>query len=318
MTRSSEVDKERQGFPGESASERRELAEFVEALRSGQVDSIVGAGGESKILRLLDATVVEENERLMRELSRSNAELEEASRIKSEFLAKMSHELGTPLNSIIGFTEAMIHDTKGSPAGKLVRQLGNVHRNAQNLLALINDILDISKIEADRLTLARQSVDVTTLITECIESAEPLVKKNAVELRLQLDESLVCHPDWTGDALRLRQIVLNLLSNAAKFTERGHVEVRASVTDGSLIIEVEDTGIGVPQQQLPRIFDDFYQVDSSGTRRAGGTGLGLAICKKLCQLMGGEIAATSTLGIGSLFTIRLPIVETPADADDAH
>ncbi len=288
-----------------------QLNDLIAAVQDGKVDSIIGPGARSAVYHVESLELHEENQRLLRELS-------EANRIKDEFLAKMSHELRTPLNSIIGFTEMMIHDTKDRPAGKRVTRLEKVHRNAENLLALINDILDISKIEAKQLTLARQSVDVVALITECIESAEPLVRKGAIELRQHIDESLACRPNWTGDALRLQQIVVNLLGNAAKFTERGHVEVRGSVADGSLVIEVEDTGLGIPKEHLSCVFDDFHQVDSSSTRRAGGTGLGLAICKKLCQLMGGEITATSTPGIGSLFTIRLPIAEIPADADDAH
>ena len=295
----------------------------VEAMKRGAQDYVlkgdVTAESLQRAVRHAVGKVALEHEiaKQQQDLARSNRELERASRVKDEFLAKMSHELRTPLNSIIGFTEMMMHDTKDPPAGKRATRLEKVHRNGQNLLALINDILDISKIEAKQLTLARDSVDATTLIGECVELVEPLIKKDAVELRQQLDESLVSHPDWTGDALRLQQVVMNLLSNAAKFTERGHVEVRGSVTDGFLVIEVEDTGLGIPKEHLSRIFDDFHQVDSSSTRRAGGTGLGLAICTKLCQLMGGEITATSTLGIGSLFTIRLPIAQLAGDTGQA-
>lgn len=232
---------------------------------------------------------------------------ESANRTKSEFLAKMSHELRTPLNSIIGFTELMIDDGNDPPGKKRARRLEKVHRNSKNLLALINDILDISKIEADRLTLDYAEVDVAAVVEECTESIRPLVRSDGVELRCSVDETVAGGFRWIGDAIRLRQIVTNLLSNAAKFTESGHIELRIKTTGDSLVIEVADTGIGIAPEHLSTIFEEFEQVDSSSTRRAGGTGLGLAISRKLCTLMGGEIAAASTLGAGSCFTVTLAV-----------
>jgi PAS domain S-box-containing protein len=229
-----------------------------------------------------------------------------ANRAKSEFLAKMSHELRTPLNSIIGFTELMIGDKHDPPTEKRSKRLEKVHRNSKALLALINDILDISKVEAGKLTLDREQFDVPALLAECVESAQPLVRAGEVVLQLTVAESLQGAPLWEGDAPRLRQIVLNLLSNAAKFTDAGQVELRAGLSEGALQIDVEDSGCGIAADALDQVFGEFEQVDSSSTRRAGGTGLGLSICRKLCRLMGGDITVRSQLGVGSCFSVRIP------------
>lgn len=230
-----------------------------------------------------------------------------ANQAKSDFLARMSHELRTPLNSIIGFTELMIADEHDPPGEKRARRLEKVVRNAKNLLELINDVLDLSKVEAGRMRLTREPVDVVAVLTECADSAQPLVKPG-VALRPSFDAALPEGASWNGDAVRLRQVVTNLLGNAAKFTERGTILLRAGSADSRLVIEVEDTGIGIAADDLLRVFDEFHQADSSSTRRACGTGLGLAICRKLCRLMGGDITVRSTLGRGSCFTVRLPFV----------
>jgi signal transduction histidine kinase len=266
------------------------------------------------------ARMLEREQRSSRQLATAIERAEAANRAKSEFLAKMSHELRTPLNSIIGFTDLMIDDRKDPPRGKRARRLEKVQRNARNLLALISDILDLSKIEADRISLSHDVVDVAELLTQCVEAAQPLITGSAVELRPRLEQLSAAESEWQGDELRLRQIVTNLLSNAAKFTDKGWIEVRAHVADGSLHIEVEDTGVGIAAQHLTAIFDEFQQVDSSSTRRAGGTGLGLAITRKLCGLMGGGVRVMSTLGSGSCFCVRLPLVPAeevgPIVADD--
>ncbi len=285
----------------------------VEAMKRGAQDYILKQRVTSEALQravrhAVDRVALEHQVAAhQQELIRRNQDLAQANRIKDEFLAKMSHELRTPLNSIIGFTEMMIHDTTDSPRGKRAKRLEKVHRNAQNLLVLVDEILDISKIETDQLTLRRDTADVGALIAECVDSAEPLVKSEAVEFRTRIDMSLARQPNWVGDAVRLRQIIRNLLSNAAKFTEQGYIELRASLDGDCLLIEVEDTGIGIPPEHLPYIFDEFHQADSSSTRRAGGTGLGLAICRKLCRLMGGDVTVTSEPGRGSCFTVRMPI-----------
>lgn len=253
----------------------------------------------------------------LREMREAKEAADAANRTKSKFLARMSHELRTPLNSIIGFTELMIDDRKDPPNDKRARRLGKVQRNAKNLLMLINDILDISKIEAGRLTLECEEVDVAALIMECVESARPLIKSDQTELRQHLDDAVAGGLRWIGDAGRLRQIVTNLVSNAAKFTESGQIELRARTDGSSLVIEVEDTGVGIAPEHLSSVFDEFEQVDSSSTRRASGTGLGLSICRKLCDLMGGKITVTSTPGTGSCFTVALPVKQIPFVPDDS-
>ncbi len=286
------------------------LADCVEKYRSAAVERLLTAqlSRANEELRTLNTT-----------LEKARKEALAATRAKSEFLANMSHELRTPMNSIIGFTELMIDDEQDPPAGKRARRLEKVHRNAKNLLALLNDVLDLSKIEAERLTLECVSVDVAALVHECVESARPLLQNGRVELTQHIQSQL---PPWEGDPVRLRQIVTNVLSNAAKFTEDGWIAVRVGTQDECILIDVEDSGIGISAEDLPKVFDKFEQVDSSSARRAGGTGLGLAICRKLCELMGCQITVKSEPGAGSCFTVRLPfrtatVRERPGGSDEA-
>jgi PAS domain S-box-containing protein len=253
----------------------------------------------------------EREEALARALEQANA----ATRAKSEFLAKMSHELRTPLNSIIGFTRLMMDDQHDPPSDKRANRLEKVYRNANNLLALINDILDVSKIEAGRFELDATAFDVVALIRETAESIRPLLTSDDVTLNVTIAPPLESASQWVGDPIRVGQILTNLLGNAAKFTESGRIDVRADRANNSLVIEVEDTGTGIPPQRLNPIFDDFQQADNSSTRRAAGTGLGLSICRRLCQLMGGEVSVRSAVGAGSCFTVRLP--EQPATVSPA-
>ena len=272
-----------------------------------QVEQALRANAEA--LRTTNRTLAQ----AMAEAEAACREAERANQVKSEFLAKMSHELRTPLNSIIGFTELMIQDSVDSPSPKRATRLEKVHRNAHNLLALINDILDLSKIEANRLTLDLAPVDVGHVLDDCVELTRPLLHAGAVDLQLDLHPSVAQAGSWMGDELRFRQILINLLGNAAKFTEAGQILVRARVDADELVIEVHDTGIGIAAEHLDRIFHEFEQVDSSNTRRAGGTGLGLAICKRLCGLMGGRIDVRSTIGVGTCFTASLPWCQAIAE-----
>lgn len=237
------------------------------------------------------------------ELMHKTHALQRANRVKSEFLAKMSHELRTPMNSIIGFTDLMSADEKDIPTARQARRLEKIGRNGKQLLALINDILDLSSIEADELTLDIAPVELPVILKDCLELAKPLVDDKPVEFKIKISPTV---RRWEGDELRLRQIVMNLLNNAAKFTQQGMITLEVLERKRGFAITITDTGVGIPPEHLSYVFDAFRQVDASSTRSVGGTGLGLAICRKLCALMGGEIEARSTLGEGSTFEIQLP------------
>jgi PAS domain S-box-containing protein len=232
---------------------------------------------------------------------------EEANRTKSKFLANMSHELRTPLNAVIGITEMLREDAEDLGQHDFVEPLDRIHRAGNHLLHLINEILDLSKIEAGRLELHLEEVDVAALIHDIATTAEALAAKNHNRLEVRCPDDLgSMHTEPT----RIRQILLNLLSNACKFTENGDVSLTAGrerATGGDwLIFTVADTGIGMTAEQMAKVFEEFSQADSSTTRRYGGTGLGLAISRRLCHLMGGDITVDSTPGVGSTFTVRLP------------
>ena len=229
--------------------------------------------------------------------------LEEAARLKSEFLANFSHEIRTPLNGILGYCDLLLREEGGrlTPHGR--RDLNVIKTNAKTLLALINDILDLSKIEAGRVDVVREPVDLAGLLDECVATVQEVVKGRDVRISAQVDPRVL---EVTSDSLKLRQVLLNLLSNAAKFTEQGEIQVTAAPDDDALVVIVEDTGIGIPSDQLDYIFEKFRQVDGSSTRRAGGTGLGLAIVREVVHILGGTIEVSSVLGRGSCFTVRLP------------
>ena len=230
----------------------------------------------------------------------------EANRTKSSFLANMSHELRTPLNAIIGLTEMMVSNAARFGTEKAQEPLQRVNRAGRHLLGLINEVLDLSKIEAGKLELHPESVDLVPLIDEVIGTARQLAEQNKNRLVVECQESL---GPLTVDPMRLRQILLNLLSNACKFTKEGEVALRArKVPDGRSWIEfaVSDTGIGMTPEQLAKLFEEFSQADAITARRFGGTGLGLAITRKLARLMGGDVTVASEPGKGSIFTVRLP------------
>jgi adenylate cyclase len=241
------------------------------------------------------------------ELAAAHDEAVRASQAKSRFLANMSHELRTPLNAIIGITEMLKDDAVEDDRADLLEPLERVHRAGQHLLQLINEILDLSKIEAGKLQLSLEEVEPATLLRDAAVTAQPLAAKNGNRIEMRFAEEL---GRMRLDPMRLRQIVLNVLSNACKFTQQGTVTLEASC-DGVgeshwLAVSVTDTGIGISPEQLGRLFQEFTQADVSTTRKYGGTGLGLAISRKLARLMGGDIAVESTLGKGSRFTVRIP------------
>jgi signal transduction histidine kinase len=248
-----------------------------------------------------------QNARLFREIEDKSRQLQVASEHKSQFLASMSHELRTPLNAIIGLTEMMVSNAARFGTEKALGPLRRVNAAGTHLLSLINEILDLSKIEAGKLELNPEPVNLSRLIDEVIGTAGQLAEKNQNRLVVEAQENLGV---LTADSMRLKQILLNLLSNACKFTKEGEVAVRArKVADGREWVElaVADSGIGITAEQQAKLFQDFTQADSLTARRYGGTGLGLAISRKLARMMGGDVTVTSEPGKGSVFTVRLPV-----------
>ena len=241
------------------------------------------------------------------ELAAARDAADEANRTKSGFLANMSHELRTPLNAIIGVTEMLQEDARDLKRDDQIEPLDRVMRAARHLLALINDILDLSKIEAGRMELHVEFFSVTQTIDDVVKTVETLAAKNANRVVTDCSPALgLMH----ADQMRVRQALLNLLSNANKFTERGTVTINARQQDENgqswITIAVTDSGIGMTAEQMGKLFQEFSQADSSTTRKYGGTGLGLAISRRFCQMMGGDISVESEPGRGSTFTIRLP------------
>ena len=250
-----------------------------------------------------------------REVEEKSRQLELASQHKSQFLSSMSHELRTPLNAIIGLTEMMVTNAARFGTEKAAEPLRRVHRAGSHLLGLINQVLDLSKIEAGKLELSPDWVNLTPLINEVVDTARPLAEQNNNRLVVKCQENL---GSLTVDPMRLRQILLNLLSNACKFTKQGEVTLlaRKLVNEGNWIeFAVSDTGIGMTPEQQAKLFEEFTQADSSTARQYGGTGLGLAITRKLARMMGGDVTLTSEAGKGSTFTVRLPAnTDVPAGA----
>jgi signal transduction histidine kinase len=238
-----------------------------------------------------------------KELRQLNQQLEQASRHKSEFLANMSHELRTPMNAIIGFTKLVMRRSKEQLPQKQYENLQKSLSSAEHLLTLINQILDLSKIEAGRLEVYAGRFHLQTVLEECIRTVEPMIKQESVELSSDVAVDL---PDLYSDRDKLKQIVLNLLSNAIKFTERGQIRLAAKGDKDWIAINVADTGPGIPRDRFDFIFEEFRQMDGGATRQHGGTGLGLSISRHLAHLLGGDIFVDSVVGQGSTFTIRVP------------
>ena len=268
------------------------------------------------------AVIAIENVRLFDEIQDKSRQLAEASQHKSQFLANMSHELRTPLNAIIGVSEMLREDAE--VAKQDLEPLDRVLGAGRHLLALINDILDLSKIEAGRMELQLETFPLALLIADVVKTIEPLAAKNANQVAVKCDGAIgTLH----SDQMRLRQALLNLMSNANKFTERGTITVDASRQGQEngrdyVTIAVADTGIGMTPEQMSKLFQEFSQASSGTAAKYGGTGLGLAISRRFCQMMGGDITVESEPGRGSTFTIRLPrIVDAPKEmvaVDPAH
>ncbi|MDQ2731282.1 MAG: response regulator, partial [Armatimonadota bacterium] len=227
----------------------------------------------------------------------------EASRLKSEFLANMSHELRTPMNSIIGYSQVLLEEMDGPLAPEQDEDIRRILAAAHHLLHLINDILDLSKIESGKMTLEMAPFSLFSVVEEALSTVRPLAAQKHLQLTTKIPETL---PPIYGDSAKLKQVLLNLLANAIKFTPEGKVEVSASSQNGVVEIAVKDTGIGVSSMAREHIFEEFRQADGSTSRRFGGTGLGLAISRKLIRMQHGEITVESEEGVGSTFRILLP------------
>jgi DNA-binding response OmpR family regulator len=236
---------------------------------------------------------------------------EQASRTKSAFLANMSHELRTPMNAIIGYSEMLDEELEEIEPDEARADLKKIHAAGKHLLSLINDVLDLSKIEAGRMTLYLEEFEVSQLVEDVLATIQPLIAKNGNRLEVR---GLQGAGRMRADLTKTRQTLLNLLSNASKFTDHGLIELVVDADETSVRWQVRDSGIGMTEEQMSRLFEAFVQADSSTTRKFGGTGLGLAISRRFVRMMGGEIRVSSQLGQGSVFTIELPrqVVDTEA------
>ena len=266
-------------------------------------------------------SAIEEREKELRhmneELKIRMAETEEANRLKSQFLANMSHELRTPLNSIIGFTTRVIRKSSDILPPAQLENLNIVKTEGNHLLELINTLLDYSKIEAGKMELHPETFVLKEVIDETGNIIHSLIEGKPLEYRTDLDDPEL---SITSDQVKLKQILLNLLSNAAKYSDQGHIDLKVRTDSGSCVIQVQDEGIGIAPENLENIFDEFRQVDGTYTRKVGGTGLGLSITRKLVEMLGGRIEVSSRIGEGSCFTVTLPLdctVKKAAICEDA-
>ncbi len=250
------------------------------------------------------AVIAIQNARLFREIQDKSRQLEVANKHKSDFLASMSHELRTPLNAIIGFSEALLERLFGDVNAKQEDYLKDIHSSGTHLLSLINDILDLSKVEAGRMELDVSQIDLPTIIAGAMALVRERAMQHRIALGLDIDPRI---GPWLADARKVKQILVNLLSNAVKFTpDGGRVDVTAMLEDDGVHVSVRDTGIGIAPEDQAAVFEEFRQVGADYTRKQEGTGLGLALTRKFIELHGGRIRVDSALGAGSVFTFTLP------------
>jgi signal transduction histidine kinase len=306
----------RQTYPGNGGNSKTELA--VPLVLRGQVIGVLGVKREEtpdwadEEVAAVEAVANQvalalENARLSKEQEKTIIQLKDIDRLKSEFLTSMSHELRTPLNSIIGFADVLLQGIDGDLPDLALNDIQLIHNSGKHLLALINDILDLSKIEAGKMELVHEAVDIHEVTGAVLASSTSLVKDKPVEIVTDVPDML---PSVYADKLRLNQILLNLVSNAAKFTLEGTITIKAGPDKNkpdTMLISVKDTGIGIPSEKLDTIFERFRQADSGTTRKYGGTGLGLAICKQLVEMHGGGLNVRSEEGKGSEFFFTIPL-----------
>jgi signal transduction histidine kinase len=260
-------------------------------------------------VREATAELAEQNELLRRQA----LELEQASAMKSQFLANVSHELRTPLNAVMGYTTLLLDGVFGKLDEPQEQKLERIDANARHLLSLINELLDLTRIEAGKMEIEIEQFHLHDLVQEVVQESEPLIEGSKLELRRSGQDGL---PALVSDRTKIKQILLNLLSNALKFTPEGSVEIRIRYerSHDRVTVEVEDTGIGIPLDKQEVIFEAFGQTQSSYARQQGGTGLGLSICRRLAGLLGGTITLESEEGEGSTFTLVLPRVADEGEA----
>jgi signal transduction histidine kinase len=257
------------------------------------------------------AAVAVENARLFQEIQEKSQQLELASKHKSQFLANMSHELRTPMNAVLGYTDLILDDIFGDVPAPIRETLERVKTNGHHLLSLINDVLDLSRMEAGQLTLSLGDYAMGEVVHAVVSAVESLAAGKKLAFKAIVPADL---PPGRGDERRLTQVLLNLAGNAIKFTDAGEVSIVARATDGVFLVSVSDTGPGISEADQQRIFEEFQQADSSSTRAKGGSGLGLSISRRIVELHGGRLWVESVLGKGSIFYFTVPLrVERPAE-----
>lgn len=284
----------------------RELTQAVKAASSAEEYSLdTSFVSDEAVGELAGAlnTMLSRIQEVVADLTMAKGAAEHASAAKSHFLANMSHELRTPLSAIIGYAELLQEEAGDSGGVELVRDLRKIDAAGKHLLALIDQILDLSKIEAGKMELVLTEVRLDALVDEVARTVEPLVEKNGNSLQVRCGAGVGA---MLGDAMRLRQILFNLLSNACKFTDNGTISLEVDRIANSIVFRVTDTGIGMSPEQMSKVFEAFQQADALTSHRYGGTGLGLVICREFCQLAGGDIDVSSELGVGTTFTVQLP------------